>query len=103
MKLKDITKIYEDILRLLKVVIERDFKPCRLEGFLKKTLYELTTTAVEEDWSGWKIIVSGVFKVVGQAKYCAEKYDKDLCHYLNMALERKGIENFVLAFRKYAK
>ena len=97
---KKVTTIYEEILGLLKVVIERDFQPCHLEEALKTVLYELATKAVKEAWSGWMIIVSGVFWAVELARFLAEKYDKELCHYLNMALKREWIENWVLGFRE---
>ena len=95
-------EIYRELLELLKEVIERDVRPCgsNLEERLLTILHDLAYKAVEENWTGWKIIVRGVSKAVEQARSLAEKYDKDFCYYLKMALERGWIENWVLSFRK---
>lgn len=36
-----------------------------------------------------------VFKTVEQARYLSEKNNKDLCHYLEMALRRGWIGNWI--------
>jgi hypothetical protein len=98
---RKVNEIYQELLRLLKVVIERDFRSCsNLEEHLKAILHDLAYEAAEENWAGWKIIVSGVFKAVEQARYLAEKYDKDFCYYLEMALKRGWIENWIHQFRE---
>jgi len=92
-------KIYEEMLRLLKVVMERDFQPCGLEKPLKAIIYDLASKAAEENWTGFKIVVGGVLKAVEQARSLAERYNKDFCLYLDMAIKRGWIENWVLRFR----
>ena len=99
---KKVDEIYRELLQLLKIVIEQDVRPCGsgLEEHLATILYDLAYKAAEENWTGWKIIIGGVFKAVEQARYLAKRYDKNFCYYLKMALERGWIENWVLRFRK---
>jgi len=99
---RKVDEIYRELLELLKEVVERDVRPCGsdLEEHLLAILHDLAYKAVEENWTRWMIIVRGVFKAVEQARSLAERYDKDFCHYLKIALERGWIENWVLSFRK---
>lgn len=96
---RKVDEIYQDILQQLKVVIERDFRPCDLEEPLKTILYDISYKATKENWTGWKIVVSGVFWAVELAHYYAKRYNKSLCHYLDKALKNGWIEHWVLSFR----
>jgi hypothetical protein len=91
---------FKELLPLVKVIIERDFKPCKLDKHLETILYDLSYKAIEKNWTGWKIIIYGVFYADELARSLAEKYDKGLCHYLDMALKNAWIERYVLALSK---
>jgi len=102
---EEVDKIFEELLQLLKTVIERDVRPCGpdVEERLRTIIYDLAYKAVIEKWTGWNIIFEGVLKAVGQARYFEERYHKSFCYYLKMALEKGWIEHYVLSFREKAR
>ena len=97
---RKVDEVYQELLQMLKVVIERDFQPYNLEEHLKTVLYDLAYKAVEENWTGTKLIFVGVLWAVGLARHCAKRYNKDFCYYLDRTLKKGSIENYVLAFRR---
>jgi len=97
---RKVDEVYQELLQMLKVVIERDFQPYNLEEHLKTVLYDLAYEAVKQNWTGTKLIFVGVLWAVGLARHYAKKYNKDFGYYLDRILKKGSIENYVLAFRR---
>ncbi|MEM1544787.1 MAG: hypothetical protein QW795_08915 [Candidatus Bathyarchaeia archaeon] len=82
-------------------IIESEWRGCGLEELILRSLYNLWLQ-VKLEGLDWRPLLAqfSVEKVTNWAKRMAERYNKPICHYLTMALERKHIENYYKAMRR---
>jgi len=98
---------YDQVLEWCRNILENNFRPCGLDDEIKTELYDLTI-----EWEKWKekadkekreigglmVIFYGLMKLWRQAEGLAEKYNKNVCHYLRMSLENKWLTNYCYSF-----
>jgi len=95
--IKDKTdEIFKEALRLVKPVIERDFRPCNLDKHLETVLYDLSYKSAIKVLRNERYIrlEIGVFYASELARSLSKRYGKDFCHYLKMALDNAWIEGY---------
>jgi len=73
-----------------KILIKEDWKPCGLDESVEQQLEELyrDEMRVGHKWIP-ELLEYSVKKATNQAKGLAEKYGKDVCYYLTMALKNR--------------
>lgn len=82
-------------------LIEEEWRGCGLENLILKDLFSLWIQ-VQAEGLRWKpnLAQFSVERSTNWAKAMAERYNKSVCHYLTMTLERDHIKNFYKSMSK---
>lgn len=94
---------YEKVIDWCNRILEEIKQKCNMEEDFKKRLYKLTLQwerrkekARKEgrEIGGLMLVFYGLLKSMNQARGLAERYDKNVCHYLRMSLRNNWLENY---------
>jgi len=94
---------YKKVIEQCSKILGEIRQECNLEEDFKKKLFELTLEwerrkekAIKEnkEIGGLPVIFMGLLKTIDQAEGLAKKYNKDVCHYLEMSLRNDWLENW---------
>ena len=104
-------EIYNKLSDHAKRLIDDYFEPCGLKNSilveirdikLAKTNIKYGSTIISQSkdkiGSNSDIIWAGLKQIVNSAISLAERYDKDICHYIKIAVEDKRLTKYVLNY-----
>ena len=94
---------YEKVIDWCSKILEEIRQKCNMEEDFKKRLCELTlqwerrkekARKEGKEIGGLMLVFYGLLKSMNQARGLAERYNKDMCHYLRMSLRNNWLENY---------
>ena len=92
-------RLWSQLTDSAKQLIEENYSSCNLKDLILDEIDDVVSMGISPNWG---IIEAGLEKCVKQAISLAERYDKDICYYLQMSFGpgKRWFYNYVIHYVK---